>query len=83
VYNLLITDIPRLSLTLVFLAQEAVAATSKACELFLMQFIEKAKDEAIVCGRKTVKVEDILKVVDQNQVKFEFLNDAFSLTPKR
>jgi histone H3/H4 len=64
-------------------SQESVAITAKAVEFFVGQLAEKAGKEAVDSGRKTIKVEDILKVVEQNQIKYEFLNDAFSSVPPK
>ncbi len=58
-----------------------MSATGKACELFIAQLGQLAMSEAVQHGRKTIKVEDIISVIERDQVKYEFLNDAFSSMP--
>lgn len=59
------------------ISADAVIMTTKAAELFLGQFLEAAKNEAALSNRKMIKLDDILMAVEKNQVKYEFLNDAF------
>jgi len=56
---------------------ESIIATGKATELFIAALTEDALQIAVFNGRKTIKVDDILLAVENNQPKYQFLNEAF------
>eukprot|EP01040_Poterioochromonas_malhamensis_P006394 gene6394-6889_t len=59
------------------ISADAVVVATKAAELFLLQLVEASKAESALANRKIIKLEDVLLSVEKNQVKYEFLNDAF------
>eukprot|EP00428_Durinskia_dybowskii_P078792 CAMPEP_0170354826 /NCGR_PEP_ID=MMETSP0117_2-20130122/318_1 /TAXON_ID=400756 /ORGANISM="Durinskia baltica, Strain CSIRO CS-38" /LENGTH=69 /DNA_ID=CAMNT_0010608827 /DNA_START=148 /DNA_END=357 /DNA_ORIENTATION=- len=56
---------------------DAVSATTKAAEFFIADFAEVCQQIAVSNKRKTIKVDDILLAIQENQQKYEFLNEAF------
>jgi len=61
------------------IAADAVVATAKASELFIADILESARKEASSNGRKTIKVDDFIRCIENNQSKYEFLNECVNL----
>ncbi len=59
------------------LPQEAIVAMSKATEFFIEQLTRDCLKEASSKDRKSVRVDDLLKAMENNQLKYEFLAEAF------
>jgi histone H3/H4 len=50
---------------------------SKATEFFIEQITRDSQKEASNKDRKIVRVDDLLKAMENNQMKYEFLSEAF------
>lgn len=50
---------------------------SKATEFFIEQLTRDCLKEASSKDRKIVRVDDLLKAMENNQMKYEFLSEAF------
>mmetsp|Transcript_33791 Transcript_33791/g.24836 ORF Transcript_33791/g.24836 Transcript_33791/m.24836 type:complete len:89 (-) Transcript_33791:14-280(-) len=59
------------------LSAEAIVAMSKATEFFIEQLTRDSLKEASSKDRKIVRVDDLLKAMENNQLKYEFLSEAF------
>mmetsp|Transcript_54097 Transcript_54097/g.94323 ORF Transcript_54097/g.94323 Transcript_54097/m.94323 type:complete len:87 (-) Transcript_54097:83-343(-) len=59
------------------ISADAVSVTTKATEMFIADFAEVCMQIAVSNKRKTIKVDDILLAIQENQHKYEFLNEAF------
>jgi len=59
---------------------ESIITTAKATELFIATIVEASRQVAIANNRKTIRVDDLLLVIEENQQSLEFLNTAFCQT---
>jgi histone H3/H4 len=59
------------------LSAEAIIATAKATEFFIEQLTRDCLKESSSKDRKIVRVDDLLKAMENNQLKYEFLSEAF------
>ncbi len=59
--------------------QESSVAVSKATELFIELLVKKAHEVCVAHNKKTLRYEDILEAIDDenNAEQFQFLQDAF------
>mmetsp|Transcript_16760 Transcript_16760/g.28427 ORF Transcript_16760/g.28427 Transcript_16760/m.28427 type:complete len:87 (+) Transcript_16760:146-406(+) len=58
-------------------SQDAALVTSKATEFFIADLIEASQQICVANKRKTIKVDDILLAIAENQKRYEFLNETF------
>jgi len=58
------------------ISAEAVIAASKLTELFLEKLIAESCESCVSKSKKTVKIEDLIAVVNENKLRYEFLQDA-------
>ena len=54
-------------------------ATTKLCEIFIADLVQASARVVRNKDKKTLKVDDILQAIAEDQYKWEFLNNAFSV----